>query len=170
MSKKPKPKFASISSKIAKVVERGWKEGLGPQKPYLALGFTRNPFTYFSPEEDTLVETKNLFDALESRDTSLARSALLSDGQFFSVREEDSNTNIKKTTHLEFINKLTSSNESMREIMVNPVVLIHKQIAIVWTKYKFFKNEKYSHGGIDAFSLLKTSEGWRIAGIIYNIE
>ena len=123
-----------------------------------------------SDEKIVLETVQQFFDALESRDTSLARSALLSDGQFFSVREEDSNTNIKKTTHLEFINKLTSSNESMREIMVDPVVLIHKQIAIVWTKYRFYKNEKYSHGGIDAFSLLKTSEGWKIAGIIYNIE
>ncbi|MCK5033234.1 MAG: nuclear transport factor 2 family protein [Calditrichia bacterium] len=122
-------------------------------------------------EEKTIIETvQQFFNALESRDTTLARNVLLYDGQFFSVRESNSNINIKKTTHSNFIKKLNSSNEPIRETMHDPVVLIHKQVAIVWTKYEFYKNEEYSHNGVDAFSLLKTSDGWRIAGIIYNIE
>jgi len=122
-------------------------------------------------EEKIIIKTvQQFFNALESRDTTIASSVLISDGQFFSIRENDSNNNIKKTTHSNFIKKLTTSNEPMREIMQDPVVLINKQIAVVWTKYKFYKNDQYSHSGVDAFSLLKTSEGWRIAGIIYNIE
>ena len=122
-------------------------------------------------EEKTIIETvQQFFNALESRDTTLARNVLLYDGQFFSVRESNSNINIKKTTHSNFIKKLNSSNEPIRETMHDPVVLIHKQVAIVWTKYEFYKNEEFSHTGVDAFSLLKTSDGWRIAGIIYNIE
>jgi hypothetical protein len=123
-----------------------------------------------SEEKIIINKVQQFFDVLESRDTTMARNVLLTDGQFYSISESDSNINIKKTTHLNFIKKLTSSNEPIREIMQNPVVLIHKQVAIVWTKYKFYKNEQISHSGIDAFSLLKTSEGWRIAGIIYNIE
>ena len=122
-------------------------------------------------EENIILKTvQQFFDALESRDTTLANSVLLSDGHFFSIRENNSNINIKKTTHSNFVKNLTSSNEPLLETMHDPVVLIHKQVAVVWTKYEFYKNEEYSHTGVDAFSLLKTSEGWRIAGIIYNIE
>ena len=126
---------------------------------------------YSQTEEKIILNTvQQFFNALESRDTTLAKNVLILDGQFFSVLEKDSTINIKNTTHLDFINKLTHSNEPIREIMYEPIVLIHEHIAVVWTKYKFFKNKQFSHSGVDAFSLLKTSEGWKIAGIIYNIE
>lgn len=130
------------------------------------------PNLIFSQSEENIIlkTVQQFFDAMESRDTTIANSVLLSDGQFFSIRENNSNVNIKKTTHSNFVKNLTSSNEPLLETMHDPVVLIHKQVAIVWTKYEFYKNEEYSHTGVDAFSLLKTSEGWRIAGIIYNIE
>ena len=130
------------------------------------------PNLIFSQSEENIIlkTVQQFFDAMESRDTTIANSVLLSDGQFFSIRENNSNINIKKTTHSNFVKNLTSSNEPLLETMHDPVVLIHKQVAIVWTKYEFYKNEEYSHTGVDAFSLLKTSEGWRIAGIIYNIE
>ena len=130
------------------------------------------PNLIFSQSEENIIlkTVQQFFDTLESRDTKLANSVLLSDGQFFSIRENNSNVNIKKTSHSIFVKNLTSSNEPLLETMHDPVVLIHKQVAIVWTKYEFYKNEEYSHTGVDAFSLLKTSEGWRIAGIIYNIE
>ncbi len=122
-------------------------------------------------EEKIIIEiVQQFFDAMESRDTAMAKSVLISEGQFFSIRENNSNIKINKTTHSNFIKKLTTSTEPIREIMHDPVVLIHKQVAIVWTKYEFYKNEEFSHTGVDAFSLLKTSDGWRIAGIIYNIE
>jgi len=130
------------------------------------------PNLIFSQSEEKIILeiVQQFFDALESRDTTLAKNVLLPDGQFFSIRENNSNINIKKSDHSSFIKKLTISKEPIRETMNDPLVLIHNHIAIVWTKYKFYKNGQYSHSGVDAFSLLKTSEGWKIAGIIYNIE
>ncbi|MFX0206608.1 MAG: ArsR/SmtB family transcription factor [Candidatus Hodarchaeota archaeon] len=60
-----KPKFESLASKIAKAVEFGWKEGLGPQKPYAAFGFQHDPFAYFSPDDSTLVETTNFMGVIQ---------------------------------------------------------------------------------------------------------
>jgi len=49
-------------------------------------------------------------------------------------------------------------------------VLIHKEIAVVWTKYDFHREGKFSHCGVDAFNLIKTQEGWKISGIFYTVE
>ena len=103
--------------------------------------FLLSDFIVAQSEEKIILKTvQKFFDALETRDTTKAKNVLLTEGQFFSVHENESNINIKKTAHLYFIKKLTSSNEPMREIMQDPLVLVHKQVAIVWTKYKFFKN------------------------------
>ena len=123
-----------------------------------------------SEEKIILNTVQHFFDALGTRDTTKAKNVLLTDCQFFSIRENESNININKTTHTGFIKKLVSSNDPIQEIMRDPVVLINKHVAVVWTNYKFYKNGEYSHSGVDAFSLLKTSEGWKIAGLIYNIE
>jgi len=54
--------------------------------------------------------------------------------------------------------------------MWDPNVLIHKEIAVVWAKYDFHREGKFSHCGVDAFNLVKTPEGWKISGIIYTVE
>ena len=122
-------------------------------------------------EKENIIKTVQLFfDAMSARDTIAARNVLLADGQFFSIRDDTSKINIRKRAHRDFITNLTKSNTQLLEIMHDPQVLIHNRIAIVWTPYKFYLDGKYSHGGVDAFSLLKTASGWKIAGIIYTIE
>ena len=89
---------------------------------------------------------------------------------FYSVRKDSSGIHWQQSTGEIFIDRLSSSKESWLERMWNPTVLFHKQIAVVWTPYDFYRNEQYSHCGIDAFNLLKTDDGWKIAGISYTIE
>ena len=38
------------------------------------------------------------------------------------------------------------------------------------TPYDFWIDGKFSHCGIDAFDLIKTEEGWKLAGGVYTIE
>ena len=49
-------------------------------------------------------------------------------------------------------------------------VRIRGFIANVWTPYDFWTNGRLSHCGIDSFELIKTEQGWRIAGGTYTIE
>jgi hypothetical protein len=58
----------------------------------------------------------------------------------------------------------------MRERIWNPDVRIHGLIATVWAAYDFWIDGKLSHCGVDAFDLIKTPEGWRIAGGVYTVE
>ena len=41
----------------------------------------------------------------------------------------------------------------------------HGSVAVLWADYDFHLNGKFSHCGIDSFTLLKTTAGWKIAAV-----
>lgn len=136
----------------------------------IVIGFQLS-CTSSHPEKKLVISAVEQFlKALEIRDADLARDILLPEGVIFSVREEAGEKTIRFTPHLEIIKSLTSSNENMLERIWKPNILIHKEIAIVWTKYDFHREGNFSHCGVDAFNLIKTAQGWKISGIIYTVE
>ena len=58
--------------------------------------------------------------------------------------------------------------ERMRDTGV--VVQVHERIAMVWAPYDLWVNDKFSHSGVDVFTLLKTAEGWKISSCSYTVE
>jgi len=58
--------------------------------------------------------------------------------------------------------------EKMREKDVK--VEVHKGIAMFWAPYDLWIDKKFSHCGVDVFTLLKTKEGWKIVTIAYSVE
>jgi hypothetical protein len=44
-------------------------------------------------------------------------------------------------------------------------VRIDQNLATVWTEYTFYLGDQMSHCGVNAFQLMKTTEGWKIIGI-----
>lgn len=123
-----------------------------------------------SEEEIILNTVQKLFDGFATKDTLALRQVLLPNGQFYSVREDSNQVITKRTLHSDVRKRISMDQKQIREVINNPRVLIHNRIAIVWTPYDFYINEKRSHGGVDAVSLLKTADGWKIAGIIYTVE
>jgi len=45
-------------------------------------------------------------------------------------------------------------------------ILIDSQLASVWTDYKFYIGDKFSHCGVNSFQLVKLNDGWKIVYII----
>lgn len=48
-------------------------------------------------------------------------------------------------------------------------ISIDKNIATAWVPYSFYLNGIFSHKGIDAFSLVKTNQKWKIQSLLYNM-
>lgn len=40
----------------------------------------------------------------------------------------------------------------------------------MWLPYDIYRNGEWSHCGVDAFILLRTGDGWRIASMAWTIE
>ena len=41
---------------------------------------------------------------------------------------------------------------------------------MVWTRYDFYRDGRFSNCGIDSWHLIKTRDGWKISGGIYTVE
>ena len=123
-----------------------------------------------SDEEAVVAAVQHLFDAMATRDTLAARAVLLPEGRFYSIRDTDDGPRVGSTTHREFLDQLTTPGADWLERLWNPTVLIHGRMAVVWTAYDFHVGGAFSHCGVDAFSLFKTADGWKIAGTTYTVE
>lgn len=136
----------------------------------IMIGIPLSGTSSHSEEKAVIAAVEQFFKTVETRDADLARNILLPEGVVFSVREEGGEKKIRSTTHEQIIDSFASSTEKMLERMWDPKILIHKEIAVVWTKYDFHREGKFSHCGVDSFNLIKTPEGWKISGIIYTVE
>ena len=118
-------------------------------------------------EKAIITVVEQFFHALADKDSSAARAVMESEGRFYSVREDGT---YRTQTHKEFFERISSEETDFLERMWNPEILIHGRIAVLWTPYDFHRNGEFSHCGVDAFSLIKTQQGWKIAGTVYSIQ
>ncbi len=122
-------------------------------------------------EEEKVLEIVNtFFKVLEIGDMELAKEILMVKGSNFSIREEGESFSIRFTNYKTLIESLPKTKGKYKEVINNPKILIHKNIAVVWAQYKFYIDGKFSHCGVDSFSLIRDKGKWKIASIIYTVE
>ncbi len=122
-------------------------------------------------EEEKIISVVNqFFEVLSSLDVNVAKQIMMPEGTYFSIRKKGEGFLIKNSTFQKYIEDIPNIKVKLKETMTNPKVLIHDRIAVLWTRYDFFVNGKFSHCGVDAFNLIKTPDGWKIAGCIYSVE
>lgn len=52
----------------------------------------------------------------------------------------------------------------------DPTVRVEDRVALVWLPYDLYLGDKWSHCGVDIFTLMKREGHWRVAALIYTIE
>jgi hypothetical protein len=124
--------------------------------------------------EAILAVVQAFFDTMAAKDATTARQILLPQSRFYAVGEQAGKAGkaarIRTFTAEEYLFDLPVMKQRVRERIWNPDVRIRGFIANVWTPYDFWADGKLSHCGIDSFDLIKTDQGWRIAGGSYTIE
>ena len=124
-----------------------------------------------SSEKDAVLKTVQVFfDTMAAKDVEGARAVLQPQGRFHAMRMRDGKPDVRAFSNEEYFADLQASKQRMRERIWNPDVRIHGLIATVWAPYDFWIDGKLSHCGIDAFDLIKTEDGWKIAGGVYTLE
>jgi hypothetical protein len=120
--------------------------------------------------EAVLKAMQVFFDTMTARDVDGARDILVPQGRFHVMDMNKPKSEPRSFANEEYLARLKASQQTMRERIWNPDVRVHGSIATVWTPYDFWIDGKLSHCGVDAFDLIKTAEGWKIAGGAYTIE
>ena len=120
--------------------------------------------------EAVLKAMQVFFDTMTARDVDGARDILVPQGRFHVIDAAKPGSEPRSFSNEEYLAQLQASKQTMRERIWNPEVRVHGSIASVWTPYDFWIDGKLSHCGVDAFDLIKTPKGWKIAGGVYTIE
>jgi hypothetical protein len=146
----------------SKVTEAG-KERISAALPGVRFG---EP----SPREAVLSAVRRFFDTMAARDAAGAAAVVLPEGRFVSARVVDGRSVTRSFTNREYLNQLPARKEDVMERIWDPEVRIRGRIASAWAPYDFWKDGAFSHCGVDAFDLVSTLEGWKIAGGVYTVE
>ncbi|HYE89130.1 MAG TPA: nuclear transport factor 2 family protein [Vicinamibacterales bacterium] len=120
--------------------------------------------------EAVLKAVQMFFDTMTERNVDGARAVLQPQGRFHAVRMRDGKPDVRAFANEEYLADLQASKQRMRERIWDADVRIRGAIATLWAPYDFWIDGKFSHCGIDAFDLIKTEEGWKIAGGVYTVE
>jgi hypothetical protein len=135
----------------------------------IGLGTLALPANAQDSRKEALQVAQNLLDAIGQGDTTAFRSLFLPNAMIYTVREKDGQPlTASRSPFADTFRPGTVVKEEMKDRGVG--VQVHGNVAQVWAPYNLWVNGTFSHCGIDVFTLLKTSQGWRIATLTYTIE
>lgn len=120
-------------------------------------------------QEDAVKSTINLlFDGMRNSDTTLIRKAFAAKNTMETIAINKDGKAVVRTENVNnFIKSIGAPHsEKYDERIVFTKVLIDANLASVWTDYKFYVGEKFSHCGVNSFQLFKGEDGWKIIYII----
>lgn len=146
--------------------------------PFVALlmcaatsqGAAQAPSPAAASRDSIIAVVEQFFTAMEARDTATIRRLFLPDVRFARLEHSPDSSVIGNSPVEEFLRQLPGARARLRERMWDPQVLEHNGLAVVWAPYDFRLDDRFSHCGVDAFTLLRIEDVWRIAGLAYTVE
>jgi hypothetical protein len=112
----------------------------------------------------------NFFLAMEKKDTILYGSTVRPDGQIWTVRRLNDTLKTSMRNFSADKVSLVKMNAVIEERPLSYEIMVHNDIAVAWVPYTLSLSGKFSHCGVDVFTLLKTIHGWQIVNLTYSIE
>jgi hypothetical protein len=85
-----------------------------------------------------------------------------------SVSESSKGTQLKNEKPQSFYQSIATIPATIlfEERILNYSIQVDGAMAHIWTPYEFFINGKFSHKGVNAFTLFKENEQWKIVYLI----
>ena len=122
-------------------------------------------------EEACLDAVQGFFDVIATSDAEAGAALMVPEGAFVSVRARDGERSLRSFTNADWLARMGEQDQAYFEAFDGePTVLVDGDVAVVWGRYVFDVDGARSHVGTDAFTLVRTDAGWRIAGGAYTVE
>lgn len=136
----------------------------------LSLLVFTNPIEAQQSQEDKIKEVISLlFEGLQSGDT-LKIKQTISDNLILQTTfiNKDGKSVLKNESVSTFLNSVASkkNEDNWEERLLSYHIQIDDNMANVWTPYKFYLNNKFSHCGVNSFQMFNDGERWRIIYLI----
>jgi ketosteroid isomerase-like protein len=114
-----------------------------------------------------LAVVKALFDGMRKGDSAAVRAVFHPDVQLTTMLVgRDGTPRVEVDSLVQFLRAVgTPHDVTWDERTHDEEVRIDGTLAQAWTPYEFWAGDKFSHCGVDAFTLAKTTAGWRIVAL-----
>ena len=125
-------------------------------------------FTSNAQKQEIQKVIETFFEAFHAKDTLKLKSICSDKLILQSISESPSGAKLSNEIAAAFYKSIASIPNEMKfqEKLLSFSIQIDGSMAHAWTPYEFYINEKLSHKGINAFTLFKENELWKIIYII----
>jgi hypothetical protein len=124
---------------------------------------------YAQSEQEAVKATVNrMFEGMRKSDSSMIRSTFSDRGILQTIaKTKDGNTIIRSEPLDTFLVAVTKPHTEVYDERIEfGAIHIDSDLASVWTPYKFYVGDKFSHCGVNSFQLVKLAGEWKIQYII----
>ena len=121
--------------------------------------------------KDSLAVVNKMFDMMAAHKPAEIVALHTPEAQLVAVIKNREGKSSNKTFTAEAFSKNFSEKRGeLKEDMYAPETKIFGDLALVFGRYVFFIDGKISHCGVNAFHLVRTDAGWKIANASTTIE
>ncbi len=110
----------------------------------------------------------NVFEAMRTNDSTLLKSCFVASPNTFTVYEnQEGKVNLASGDFRRFVEAVGKpKDEVWNEPIWNEKVEIDGGLASVWVDYAFYRDDEFSHCGVDAFHLVQQEGEWKIFHLV----
>lgn len=126
-------------------------------------------FSQITPEEEAKKIIVEFFDAFHRQDSIALKNLAHPSVRMQSIgNNKEGETRLTGNAYADFVKSITTipSTTQIEEIIHSYEVSVNGPLANIITPYTFLVNGKLSHCGVNAFTLVKEMEDWKIVHII----
>ena len=122
-----------------------------------------SPLAAQQPAADgPLAAVERLFDAMRKRDTTAMRALFDSTARLVTTGTRNGQPTLRTIPIEQWLQGVGRATQELDERIWDPVVHTDDNLATVWVKYEFVAGGQFSHCGVDAFQLFRSTTGWKI--------
>ncbi|MDH5198427.1 MAG: nuclear transport factor 2 family protein [Gemmatimonadota bacterium] len=113
--------------------------------------------------DDPVAVVRHLFDAMRAKDTTAMRALFHPDARLFGTAQDSSGVPIVRVTPVgTWLAGIPHAPVYLDERLLEVETRVSGGLATIWATYAFYADTSFSHCGVDAFQLARTTEGWKI--------
>lgn len=122
----------------------------------------------YSQNEEVKDVIVTFFKGFHAKDSTIIKSVCAKNMILQSIAESSKGSQIKNQIPQDFYRSIATIPSTMlfEERLLDYSIQVDGSMAHVWTPYEFYLNDKFSHKGVNAFTLFKDNGLWKIVYLI----
>jgi predicted small secreted protein len=120
--------------------------------------------------KEALAVVDRLFEAIHKKEAAAFEGLFIAEAHYVATDRRNGTPQRRVFDSDSFVKLFLAQKGVMTERMEAPEVRLTGDLAVVWGRYRFYVDGRFSHCGTNAFHLMRTLEGWRIVNGASTIE